>query len=77
MTVNIQRVSSVVRQVVAVAAIVMGCLTQALSSIQLSPAISTALATIGGVILGIEHYVGDPSTGTPTSAPMPPQPPTA
>jgi hypothetical protein len=66
MTINIgsQRFWAVVRQVLSVAAIVMGALTQALSSIHLPIGVSSVLVAIGGVILGIEHYVADPSTGT-------------
>ena len=59
-----QQIASILRQVAAVGAIVMGALTQSLSSIHLSPAISAVLAGAGALILGIEHYVGDPSTGT-------------
>jgi hypothetical protein len=64
MTVNSQQVASIFRQVVALAAVVMGALTAALPSIQLPTGVSAALAAVGGVILAIEHYVSDPSTGT-------------
>lgn len=78
-----QRFWAVVRQVLSVAAIVMGALTQALSSIHLPVAVSSVLAAAGGIILAIEHYVADPSTGTtpppvakpaPAPAPAPPAP---
>ena len=73
---NTQQVASIVRQVVAVAAIVMGALTSALSGIKLPPAVSAVLTAAGAGLLWIEHYVGDPSTGTtPTSSP--PTPPAA
>jgi hypothetical protein len=68
---NTQQLSSIGRQVIAIAAVVMGALTAALQGIKLPPAASTALVALGAVILGIEHYVSDPSTGTP-----PPPPPT-
>lgn len=70
MTVNTQQVASIFRQILAVAAIVMGALTQALNGIHLSPAISSVLAIVGGVILAIEHYVSDPSTGNPPTPPV-------
>jgi hypothetical protein len=62
-----QAIASVARQVLAVAAIIMGALTSALSSIHLPPAISTALVTAGGVLIAIEHYLSDPSTGNPVT----------
>jgi len=70
MTVTLQSFWSIVRQVAAFAAIVFAALTQALGSIKLSPVASAVLGVFGIVILGIEHYVGDPSTGTP-AAPSP------
>lgn len=81
MTVNTQQVASILRQVVAIAAVVMGALTASLSSIHLPTGVSAALAAVGGVILAVEHYVSDPSTGsTPPPAPpstpvVPPAPP--
>jgi hypothetical protein len=68
---NTQQITAIARQVLAIAAVVMGALTSALSGIKLPPAASTALVALGAVILGIEHYVSDPSTGNP-----PPPPPT-
>ena len=62
---TVQSVSSVVRQVLAVLALVFGALTQALASIKLPPAASVVMGVFGTVILGLEHYLGDPSTGTP------------
>jgi hypothetical protein len=73
--VNTQQISAVVRQTLAIAAIVMGALTQALNGIKLPVAISTVLAVGGAVILAVEHYVSDPSTGS--STPTPPAPPAA
>ena len=66
---NVQQIASIARQVAAVAAVVMGILTQALSGIKLPTAISTAMTIAGAAILAIEHYVGDPSTGLPTLTP--------
>jgi hypothetical protein len=73
---TVQSLAAIARQVIAIAAVVMGALTSALSGIHLPPAISTALVVAGAVILAIEHYVGDPSTGTPAAtlpapAPLP------
>ncbi len=62
-----QAIASIVRQVFAIAAVVMGALTQALSGIHLSPAISAVLAAGGMVLLNVEHYLSDPSTGNPVT----------
>jgi hypothetical protein len=62
---TVQSVASIARQVVAVLALVFGALTQALASIKLPPAASVVMGVFGTVILGLEHYLGDPSTGTP------------
>ena len=61
---TVQAFASIARQVLAIAAVVMGALTAALNGIHLPPAVSTVLVAAGSVILAIEHYVGDPSTGT-------------
>jgi hypothetical protein len=70
-TVNTQQVASILRQVLAVAAVVMGAITASISSLHLPVAVSAALTVIGGIILAIEHYVSDPSTGS-TGATLPP-----
>jgi hypothetical protein len=62
-----QSIASVVRQVFAIAAVVMGALTQALNGIHLPPAISAVLAAGGLLLLNIEHYLSDPSTGNPVT----------
>jgi hypothetical protein len=62
-----QSVASVIRQVLAIAAIVMGALTSVLSGIHLPVALSAVLAAGGLVLINIEHYLGDPSTGNPVS----------
>lgn len=66
---NLQQLASILRQVAAVGAIVMGALTATLNGIHLPPAVSAVLTALGGGLLWIEHYVGDPSTGT-TNAPV-------
>lgn len=60
-----QRTAAVLRQVLAVVAIVFAALTQAVSSLHLPVAVSSVLGIVGGVILAVEHYVSDPSTGKP------------
>jgi hypothetical protein len=62
-----QSVASVIRQVLAIAAIVMGALTSALQGIHLPPAVSAVLAAGGLVLLNVEHYLSDPSTGNPVT----------
>jgi hypothetical protein len=60
---NTQSFFAIVRQVAAIASIVIGCL----SSVSLPPSVHTVLVAFGALILSIEHYVADPSTGsTPT-----------
>ena len=71
MTINTQRVSSVVRQVLAIAAIVIAAISTASTSIHLPPIGSAILGIVGTAILAIEHYVSDPSTGTPSTPPPP------
>jgi hypothetical protein len=66
-----QSLASVLRQVLALIGIIMGVLTQSLSSLHLPVAVSTALTVAGAVILAIEQYVGDPSTGTPVVKAVP------
>lgn len=62
-----QSVAAVIRQVLAIAAVVMGALTSALSGIHLPPAVSAVLAAGGLVLLNVEHYLSDPSTGNPVT----------
>jgi len=69
--VTVQAFASVARQVVAIAAIVMGAITSSLSAVHLPPAVSAVMTAGGAAILAIEHYVGDPSTGTPPSTSAP------
>jgi len=80
MTVNSQQLASIARQGLAILGIVFGVLTQSVGSLHLPVAISGILTVGGAVILAVEHYVSDPSTGTPapTTPPAPPVvPPTA
>lgn len=59
-----QAIASAVRQVVAVAASVYGVLSASISQLHLPPAISAVLTAAGPIVLAVEHYVADPSTGT-------------
>ena len=63
---NTQQLASIVRQVIAIVAWVFALLTQSVAGLHLPVAVSTTLGIFGTVILAVEHYVGDPSTGTPT-----------
>ena len=60
-----QSISSVARQVLAIIGIIMGVVTASVTQLHLPTAVSSILVVVGGVILAIEHYVSDPSTGTP------------
>lgn len=61
---NKQSLASVVRQAAAVLVSVYGVLTASVSALHLPPAVSAVLTAVGPIILVVEHYVGDPSTGT-------------
>jgi hypothetical protein len=70
MTINTQRLGSFFRQALAVLGIVFGVLTQSVQGLHLPVAVSSIITIGGAVILAIEHYVSDPSTGTtPPSVP--------
>ena len=69
MTLNTQSTASIFRQILAILGIVFGVLTQSIASLHLPIALSTAITVGGATILAIEHYVGDPSTGTPSKPP--------
>lgn len=68
MNVNSQQIASILRQILAVTALVVGPLTAAVPSMHLPVAISGIITFIGGLIMTIEHYVSDPSTGNTTPA---------
>lgn len=64
-----QATASIVRQIGAVCGIVAAALTQSVSAIHMPASFSITLGSISGLLLAVEHYVGDPSTGT---TPTPP-----
>jgi len=70
MTITKQNAGSIARQTLAVLGIIFGVLTQSVSSLHLPIAISTAITIGGSLLLAIQHYVADPSTGS-TNAPPP------
>jgi hypothetical protein len=65
-----QSIASIARQVLAIAGIAMGVVTASVTTLHLPTAVSSILVVAGGVILAIEHYVADPSTGSPAAAPV-------
>ena len=67
-----QSLASIARQALALLGIVFGVLTQSVGALHLPVALSSVLAIGGAVILAIEHYVADPSTGTTPAAPVTP-----
>jgi hypothetical protein len=69
---NTQQISSIVRQVLGVLVSVYGVLSASVASLHLPVAVSTVLVAMGPAILTLEHYLGDPSTGTPTYLQSPP-----
>ncbi len=68
-----QRIASIVRQVLAVAVTLYTVIATNQGSLHLPTAVTAALTAFGPVILAIEHYTADPSTGT-TPPPAPPTP---
>jgi len=60
-----------VRIVVAVLVSVYGVLTQTVTGMKLPLVMSSILTAVGPVMVYLEHYLADPSTGNPT----PPQNP--
>jgi hypothetical protein len=72
---TVQSVASIFRQILAIAGIVFSVLTQSVTALHLSASESAILGVAGALILAIEHYVADPSTGTTaTGAPTPATP---
>jgi hypothetical protein len=67
MTVNTQQVASWLRQAGAIAAVVIS----ALGTISMPSAVRAVIGAAGGILLVVEHYVSDPSTGTTPPAPPP------
>ena len=64
-----QRVASIARQVAAIVGIVIGLVPQ----VPLPGTWSRiVLVVLGGLLMIAEHYVSDPSTGTPASSSFPP-----
>jgi hypothetical protein len=66
--VKTQAIAAVTRQIVAVLASIYGIASTHISAIHLPPAVAAILTAAGPVILAIEHFVGDPSTGTAAQA---------
>jgi hypothetical protein len=64
---NTQQITSIARQVLALVAVAMGVITASVTQLHLPPAVSSILVVVGGVIIALEHYLSDPSTGTPTT----------
>ena len=60
---NAQKLGATLTKIVGIAALVMGPLTATLPSLGLPVAVSTAITTVGGIILAIERWLTDPSTG--------------
>ena len=67
MTITKQSLSSITRQVLAVAVTVYTVIATNTGSLHLPVALSSILTAIGPIVIAIEHYVGDPSTGTPST----------
>lgn len=74
MTVNTQSAAAIGRQILAILGIIFGVLTQSVTQLHLPTAVSSILLVAGSVILAVEHFVGDPSTGTPPTPTKTPTP---
>lgn len=76
-TFDTQRVASIARQVLAICVSIIGVLSANGTILgSLPKSVAAILTAFGPVLLVIEHYVGDPTTGTGTP-PSPPAPPAA
>ena len=63
-TVNTQPVASILRQVLAICVSIIGILSADGTIMgSLPKSVSAILVAFGPVVLAIEHFVGDPSTG--------------
>ena len=58
-----QQISSIIRQVLAVVVSIYGVLSACVASLHLPVVVSAVLTAMGPLMLTIEHYVSDPSTG--------------
>lgn len=58
-----QQLGSYLRQGLALLGVIFGVLTASVGAMKLPTAVSTVLTVGGAVILAVEHYVSDPSTG--------------
>lgn len=69
MTLDFSRIAAVLRQMAAIASVVIGAIPQ----MNLPSSVRVPLVAAGGLVLAIEHYVANPTTGTgatpPTSTP--------
>jgi hypothetical protein len=54
-----QRIAAIARQAAAITAVVLG----AIPGLHLPLAVQVPLITIGGLLLVVEHFLSDPSTG--------------
>lgn len=64
---NSQRVGSWLRQAAAVAGLVVSLGNQ----MSLPNSVRSVVAVVSGLLLVVEHYLGDPSTGNPPPPPPP------
>lgn len=67
-----QQIASIARQVGGMIVSIYGILTLTAHNLNIhSGPASAVLVAVGPIILAIEHYVADPSTGTPVVPPTP------
>ena len=69
---TIARLTAILRQAAAIAAIVLGAIPQ----LDLPTSVRVPLITAGGIVLAIEHYLAGNTPTTP-APPAPPAPPAA
>lgn len=62
------------RQLAGVVVSIYGVLTASVPGLRLPVAVSTVLTLVGPIIIVLQHYLADPSTGNPV--PVPPSAPT-
>ena len=69
MTINVNNIGAILRQVLAYLGITVGISTQSIGSLHLPVAVATAIIAASGLLVSVQHYVANPTTGTPTVTP--------
>ena len=69
MTINVNNIVAILRQVLAYLGVIFGILSQSVGSLHLPVAVATAIIAASGLLVSVQHYVANPTTGTPAVTP--------